>query len=348
MSAAAPCDERGPVGRGRRSTPPKVAAGLMSLVLLVAIAACGDSSATADDPSGGGRSTKVTVATVATDSGAQAFIAEKKGFFAAHGLDVELQVLAGVPELAAAVQSGHAQFALSSPLSVASAAEKGIPFKLVAPGVLTSDENPGAWILAGNGEKDVHSVADLAGKTIAVNALNTLFHLATLALLEDKGVDTSSVQFVTVNFPAIGQALQSGQVSAGVVVSPFAEQAQATGAARKLSGVFGSVNHGKPFLGSAWFGQADYIAKNADVADRFRAAIADASGWANDQANEVERRKILQSYTKLPDEAINAFQLTEYGRELTKELVQPSIDLMRRFDLLKSITKADAIIATHK
>jgi NitT/TauT family transport system substrate-binding protein len=241
---------------------------LAGLALVAGVPACGGNS---DDS--GADSNKITIATVAADSGAQGFLAKEKGFFKTHGLDVEVQIVAGVPELAAAVQSGKAKFALTSPASVASAAASGIPFRVVAGGVKYTKEKPGVWLMVGERANGVKTVKDLAGKSIAVNALNTLPHLSTLAALDDAGVDVKKVNFVTLNFPAIGQALQSGQVPAGAVVSPFVDQQEAGKIAHRLVSPYDSVNNGQEFLNTVWFGKEDYIAKNSEVAEKFEHTI---------------------------------------------------------------------------
>ncbi|HEY0484775.1 MAG TPA: ABC transporter substrate-binding protein [Mycobacteriales bacterium] len=321
--------------RGRK------AAGLLAgLALVAGVAACGGGSS----DSGSGNGNKITIATVAADSGAQGFLAKEKNFYSAHGLDVTVQIVAGVPELAAAVQSGKAQFALTSPTSVASASASGIPFRVVAAGVKYTKAKPGVWLMVADRAKDVKGVKDLAGKSVAVNALNTLPHLSTLAALDDAGVDVKKVSFVTLNFPAIGQALESGQVPAGAVVSPFVDQQEAGKIAHRLVSPYDSVNGGKDFLNTVWFGKEDYIAKHAAVAEKFRAALRDTNKWANDPANAQERKKILQKYASLPDAAIASLELSPYGDEVTPELLQPLLDLMYRFKALKAPMKAETII----
>jgi ABC-type nitrate/sulfonate/bicarbonate transport system substrate-binding protein len=318
----------------------KKAAGLLAGLALVAGAAgCGG------DSDSGADGNKITIATVAADSGAQGFLAEEKGFFADHGLEVEVQIVAGVPELAAAVQSGKAQFALTSPASVAGASASGIPFRVVAGGVKYTKEKPGVWLMVADRAKDVKAVKDLAGQSVAVNALNTLPHLSTLAALDDAGVDVKKMNFVTLNFPAIGQALESGQVPAGAVVSPFTDQQEAGKIAHRLVSPYDSVNDGEDFLNTVWFGKEDYVEKNPEVADKFRAALRDTNKWANDPANEAARKKILQDYADLPDAAIASLELSPYGDEVTPELLQPLLDLMYRFDALEKPMKAESIIA---
>jgi NitT/TauT family transport system substrate-binding protein len=253
--------------------------------------------------------------------------------------------VAGVPELAAAVQSGDAAFALTSPASVAAASASGIPFQIVAGGVLYTKEDPGVWLMVSDKETGIKSIEDLEGKSIAVNALNTMPHLSTLAALDDAGVDVSSVNFVTLNFPAIGQAIQSGQVPAGAVISPFTDQQEAAGIAHRLVSSYDSVNGGKDWLNTIWFGREDFIADNPGTIKKFQAALRDTNAWANDDANLDERKEILQKYTSLPDDAIAALQLSPYGDEVTPELIQPVLDVMYRFKALEKKMSAEDIIA---
>ncbi|MCA2181243.1 ABC transporter substrate-binding protein [Nonomuraea glycinis] len=318
--------------------------GMAAVFTLVgSLAACGGDDSASTAATGG--PIKITISTVAADSGAQGFLAKEKGFFTAQGLDVDVKIVAGVPELAAAVQSGGSQFALTSPASIASASASGIPFRIVAGGLLYTKEKPGVWLMIGDKATDVKELKDLGGKSIATNALNTLPHLSTLAALDDAGVDVKTVNFVTLNFPAIGQALESGQVPAGAVVSPFYDQQEAAKIAHRLVSPYDSVNNGKDFLNTTWFAKEDYIADNAAVVEKFRAAMKATNAWANDPANEAERKSILQKYTELPDDAINALELALYGDETTPDLVQPLLDVMVRFGALKEPIKAETIIA---
>ena len=319
-------------------------------VLVTALAACGGDDGEGNDAAGKDGSADctqhLTVATVTADSGAQGYIADEKGFYKDNGLDVEVKIVAGVPELAAAVQSGDAQFALTSPTSIASANASGIPFRIVAPGVLYTKEEPGTFLLAAT-QANVDSVKDLAGKSIAVNALNTLPHLSTMATLDDAGVDVNKVNFVVLNFPAIGQALESGQVPAGAVVSPFTDQIEAAGIGHQLVSPYDAVNDKKPFLNTVWFGNEDFVNDNSACVEKFRQAIIDTSEWANDEANLAERKDILQKYTDLTDEAVAQIEVSPYGTEVNDGLVQPLLDLMERFGALKEHMDADTVIAEN-
>jgi ABC-type nitrate/sulfonate/bicarbonate transport system substrate-binding protein len=128
-------------------------------------------------------------------------------------------------------------------------------------------------------------------------------------------------------------------------VSPFTDQQEAGKIAHRLVSPYDAVNNGEDFLNTVWFGKEDYIAKNPEVADKFRAALRDTNKWANDPANEAERKKILQKYADLPDAAVAALELSPYGDEVSPELLQPLLDVMYRFEALKKPMKAETIIA---
>ncbi len=329
-----------------RRTTQRRGVAVVAIAALSFLAACGgdDSSSSGGVSENEDGTTSITIATVASDTGAQAFYAEKKGFFEDHDLDVTVNVVANVPELAAAVESGDAQFALTSPTSVASANAAGINFQIVAGGAIYTKDNPGVWVMAPTGGK-VTSIEDLAGKSIAVNALNTMPHLSTLATLDDAGVDAKDINFVTLDFTQVGQAFESGQVDAATVTAPFNAQIETDGLGEALVAPYDAVNGGEDFYNTIWFGQRDLVEEQPELIEKFRAALADTNAWANDAANEEERKSILQEYTNLTDETLATLQLLQYGDSVDEGMIQPVIDVMTRFDVLPKPVEPASIIA---
>ncbi|GAA4730990.1 aliphatic sulfonate ABC transporter substrate-binding protein [Nocardioides endophyticus] len=329
----------------RRITQRRGIAAVATAALLVLVSACGgsDSSGSSGASENADGTTSITIATVGSDSGSQAFYAKNKGFFEKHDLDVKVNVVANVPELAAAVESGDAQFALTSPTSVASASAAGIGFQIVAGGAVYTKDNPGVWVMVPTGS-DITSVEDLKGKSIAVNALNTMPHLSTLATLDDAGVDTGSIDFVTLDFTQVGQAFESGQVDAATVTAPFNAQIETDGLGTVLASPYDAVNGTDDFYNTIWFGQRDLAEDKPELVESFQAALADANAWANDPANEEERKTILQEYTSLTDATLADLQLLQFGDEVTDEMIQPVIDVMSRFKVLPKPVKASDII----
>ncbi|GAA3232895.1 hypothetical protein GCM10017691_27990 [Pseudonocardia petroleophila] len=311
-----------------------------ALIGAVVLTACGGAApVTGDD----GR-IALTMATVASDSCAQGFFGVDQGIFAAHGIDVTLNVVAGVPELAAAVTSGQANVACSAPTAIASGVSQGLPFTMIAPGIAYTRDNPGSNLVVPAGSP-IGDVADLAGTTVAVNALNTLPHLASRAMLQDSGVDPESVTFVNLPFPNIAQAMETGQVQSGLLQSPFTENAEAAGG-RKIASPYDFVNGGEPFVYTVWFGTTEFAGQNPEAVAQLREAMAEVSEWANDPANADARRASLAAATGQTAATASTAPLSNYGTELTPELIQSQLDLQVRFGTLPEPVDAATLIAT--
>lgn len=317
-----------------------LAAAATALAAALTLAACGGGPAAATGPDG--RIT-LTLATVATDTCAQAFIGRDRGIFAEHGMDVTVNVVGGVPELAAAVTSGQAQLACSAPTAVASAVNQGLPFTMVAPGIEYTKDNPGSFLMT-TGDSPVTGIAQLGGTTVAVNALNTLPHLATMAMLQDSGVDPAGVTFVNIAFPNIGQALETGQVQSGILQPPYQQDLEANGGQR-IASPYDFVNGGEPFVYTVWFGTEDFAAANPEAVRAVRDAMTEISVWANDPANADARRAILATATGQDPAVIARSTLCTYGTALTPDLLQSQFDLQRRFGTLPGPVNAADLIA---
>jgi NitT/TauT family transport system substrate-binding protein len=69
-------------------------------------------------------------------------------------------------------------------------------------------------------------VAALRGKTIGVNALANVATLIVSSVLTDNGVPPSSVAFVAIPFPQMGEALAGRRIDAAWLVEPFLTEAE--------------------------------------------------------------------------------------------------------------------------
>jgi len=95
--------------------------------------------------------------------------AVEKGYFRAHGLEVELNVLNNGPAVAASVQSGSLDVGYAATIPIAAARSRGQDFRFFAAAAYQSETRPITMYVASNRAK-VNSFADIAGKTVAVNA----------------------------------------------------------------------------------------------------------------------------------------------------------------------------------
>ncbi|MFI6984084.1 ABC transporter substrate-binding protein [Embleya sp. NPDC050154] len=220
----------------------------------------------------------------------------EKGFFADQNLEVRTQNSQGGAAIVPGVVSGDFQFGYSNIVSLLIAKSKGVPVRMVSVGARASGDelNDGSGQLMAN-DPNIKTVADLAGKKIAVNTLRGINEVAIRSTLKKNGV-SGGVALVEVPIPNMPAALHSGQVDAAMLGEPFTTVAENQGA-HPLPVNYASMGHGLPF--AAWFASEPYAAKNPQVVQRFTTALEQSLRYA--QAHPDEARAVLNRYLKLDD-----------------------------------------------
>ncbi|HHT9138972.1 MAG TPA: ABC transporter substrate-binding protein, partial [Candidatus Wunengus sp. YC60] len=109
---------------------------------------------------------------------AHAFIAEEKGFFGKNGVSVELVFKKGVPESIELYNGGEVDGIFNVFADMILVNSKGIPTKVV---YVPSYSESGDVII---GKPEFNSLADLKGKTISFQGVNTFSNLFILKALE--------------------------------------------------------------------------------------------------------------------------------------------------------------------
>ena len=90
----------------------------------------------------------------------------------------------------------------------------------------------GIYVMPGS---PVKTLADLKGKTVAINAPDNILYLLAASVLAEHGISPSTVHFVTkYNFPEMPAALAAGKVDAAMLPEPFASVAEQTEGAVRL------------------------------------------------------------------------------------------------------------------
>ncbi|SJM54531.1 ABC transporter substrate-binding protein [Gulosibacter sp. 10] len=159
--------------------------------------------------------------------------AAAEGYFegALAGVEVEIvQYPSGATAIPALV-AGDLDFLYSNDVSAGLAISQGLDLRLVA-GVDAIGPEYHQVITASSG--GVQSVADLEGRTVAVNALHSLAWLGVQVALREEGADAGSVSFTEVEFPEMSAVMQRGDVAAAEISQPWGEEAIASGEAVPL------------------------------------------------------------------------------------------------------------------
>lgn len=245
------------------------------------------------------------------------YIAMDRGLFQKHGVRVELTGNnLGGPTAIQAVAAGRAEAGLSSIPALINANQAGLPVQGVAD-LQTEMPNSPKGVFMVQADSPYTSAASLAGHKVAINLVRSSFHYTWLMAWDAAGVSPDSVQTVVLPFGSQAQALAQGDVQAIGLMSPYAEQAEATfpGKFRRLftgSDVFGDRQFTLIFVNRIW------AADHPDAANGFIAAVKEAEAWAN--ANSADANKIVAPQLKMDATYFPNYQFVTGGGVVTADV----------------------------
>ena len=210
----------------------------------------------------------------------------KKGFFEQQGLEVKKTVLQSGNDIVLALANSNGEIGFAGWVPAMIARTQGIPITAVTSSEVEGTSDADNWqnILV-KGSSTIRAPADLAGKTIAVNALKGVGEVMIRAALEKAGVDPTSIKLLAMPFPTMRSALSNGQVDAIWTPEPFLSQALNIDGARIVMAP-GPVL-GKYFPIGGYFARTDWAASNPDLLKKFRTAMNQSLVYAQGHPDEV-------------------------------------------------------------
>ncbi len=237
-------------------------------------------------------------------------VAEAQGYFEAAGLEVELTQVDNIGTLPFALGTTF-DIVQATPTAVISSNAQGIDIAGVAGMTVNSEENSTAGVVAIE-SSGVKSLADLAGKTVGTLFEGGTLDIATKFALQEAGVSPDDVTFVQVSLGAQADQLASGRVDAVQTIPPFQDLLMARG---------DTVGLGDPYLSLAaelramvWAAQTSWAAENPEAIEAFRTAMDQAIEYIT--ANDADAKEVLQAYSGLDAEIVNATNLPNYTTSL--------------------------------
>lgn len=232
----------------------------------------------------------VKIGYIPTDSFAALFLLADRHLPAA-GINVETVRLAGGSEIVSQVATGQLQLGGAGMGAAGfNAVVSGLPVEYVAP--LHSGYVEDYFVVRkALWGKEVKRIADLKGRTVALNVRGAAVEwILDLALRRD-GLTIKDVQVKLMPFPDMVAALESGAVDAAILSEPFPTLAEEKGiAVRPLTKAPGA----KPVPITAIFWNKEWAAANPDLANRVMVAYLKAArdlalgdGWQGDKTLDV-------------------------------------------------------------
>jgi len=215
-------------------------------------------------------------------------VADKKGFYAREGLELELIVTDSSVKTVQAVAAGSADIAWTAPDAAILAIEQGAPLALVAGG---QNSIPYSLIV----QPTVRSFADLRGKTLGTSSLTSGATVILRKIMNANGFRDGDYDIVPTGGTAERYAaIRSGAVEGGLLLQPedymiiaegFPRLAYATDYVREYQWITMVVNKNS-------------VRDNEDRLVRILRAQNQAYRWTYDPANRDEAIALIVEVTK--------------------------------------------------
>jgi ABC-type nitrate/sulfonate/bicarbonate transport system substrate-binding protein len=214
------------------------------------------------------------------------FIAKEGGYYQKHGLDVTL-VFAGHPAGIAMVVSDQAQMSSYNLESVMQASSRGDSLFAVVGASL----NRAFFALMSR--KDIASVKDLKGKTIAVSQIGDPPYNYTSAFLRKFGLSARDVQWIAAGADANGRAaaLASGRADATLLTPPAYFRLEEAG----FKSLGNLAEHDDIFAATTYLMKKSTIAANPRLPEQLIAAHASHQTLLRRQAFAVKLSGLRQT-----------------------------------------------------
>jgi NitT/TauT family transport system substrate-binding protein len=293
-------------------------------VLTLALVACGSSDESgADGSSDPSAPVELTMAVVPAATFAPVFVGLEEGIFEKHGIDLTIDVGGLAPTVFPRILSGEVDLGANTWGTLVTARAQGLPLVGIAPvdrgGESPEDDYQGVMV-ASDGPSDL---AGLEGATIGVPSLKSFTDSQVRSVLQEQGVDVSTIEFLALGFPDMPGALASGQVDAVGVVEPFQTVIEGQGGTSltslSRSQLMGSI-----------VASEQMVADRPDDVLRFQEAWAEVLEFAI--ANPDAVRTALVEGLGLEADLAEAITLPIWTPEVTEDEVQEISDMMADVD----------------
>ena len=311
-----------------------VSAGLLSIAAL-ALTSCGSGS-----PSESGASAEAPDSTAQAASGELQDVsigyfplvhtstivnAEEAGYLEEAGIDAELVQTQGGAAAIPALASGNVDVTYANYTSALLAAQQGLPIVLIAGNDVGADDH-GIYVDPDSG---IEGIADLKGKSFAVNNLQNIGTVALYAQLEEAGLSPQDVEVLEMPLPDMAPAVQNGNVDAIWQVEPFQVVAEQAGLV-KIGNLFDGPAADMPVAG--WITTRDYAEANPEVISGLRDSLARSIGDLD--GNREAFATLVPEFTTVTAEVVQEIELPVFAAEVDVAKVQEGADLMLEYDLI--------------
>ena len=285
---------------------------------------------------------KLTMGVIGTGSAQQwaVWIAQKKGFFTANNLELDIVVTPSAAAVMQQILAGAIDIGTGGLTEPVRAIDQDIPVALL--GIETRSPPYSLWV-----KPQFTSVAALKGKTMIVGGAKDITRTYLQRMVTPGGLGNSDYDLIYAGAASARfAALSAGGVDGALLNPPFSFKAKAAGF-RNLGELRDFVD--MPFTG--YVAGLEWAKTNKSKIGRFAASVAKAINWFYDPANRAEAIEIQQAISKADLEDVAQtydlyVSLKIFSPDLSPDArsLQPIVDAVRESGDLKGAPKVDRFI----
>ena len=256
--------------------------------------------------------TKLTIMVFVGIQNLPLFAAQSQGFFAKHGIDVDMKIAPGSEVLRQGLADGKWQIvhtAFDNAVAMADVA------KVDVVGVIGGDNSFNHLIV----QPEIGSVKDLRGKTVVVDALNTAYAFQLYDILAKNGLNKGDYtpKSVGATFKRLAAMQEDKNTFAAILNAPFSILAVKSGL--KDMGPVSTVIG--PYQATAGFSLRSWAQANPDTLVKYLQAYVEGLRWSLDPKNKDAATALLAERLKLtPEIAAECYALiTDPANGLAKD-----------------------------
>jgi NitT/TauT family transport system substrate-binding protein len=251
------------------------------------------------------------------------------------------------PERFQAFLAGELDAGTAPGLAVIFARTEGMPMKIVASICLEAagkEYFTTAYMVKDDGP--IKSAKDLKGGTIGVVGIKTATDLWARAGLINAGlVPDKDTKVVPMQFPAIGEAVRSGKVTAGTFVEPFYSAEMAKGGLRKLFTATEAMGYDHELLDI--FFSEKFLAANPDAVRAFLADYVAVTKWYLSNKEQAKRDLHKAGFVRTPVEIyvkVSDWKRDPNGRVDVESLKKLATFMQQKLNWLEKPVNVDSMV----
>jgi NitT/TauT family transport system substrate-binding protein len=255
-------------------------------------------------------------------------LAVAQGLFAEAGLTVTTEPIQSGAVALPALVAGDLDMIFGNHVSTIAARAQNLDVVIIAEASRARPDNFSVVVLPGS---PVQAPADLAGRTVGINALNNIGTLTTSAVLDTHGVAPDELTYVEIPFPDMANALANGRVDAAFLPEPFLSEARRTLSVRSVLDPASGPTADLPIDG--YVATRAFAEQNAGTVREFRTALVEAQRRCADRA---VLEPLLVSSARVNPETAARISASAYPTSTDAAQIQRVADLMLRFGAISA------------